>query len=260
MTLQQQLSLEVIESSKDGAFNSRLSRVVSKLFARVVKAEEETPKPYSTDLIDMESLICSMEDILVACQETQKDPSSLTSDSVQACTDMVRILVISIVGAHRGAEQLRAQLDELGIDCQTSALGVMITSCEEELGTDEFVDAIQDEVPVPITDQKDPSPSKIASKDVATLVSNLANASQQPEREVALEALREYKAKYGSDELNIYLQQVSSTFRAFMEDQLADEPSPPKPVLEREGSSMSEQRLGILVLLVLLPLCSRLLP
>ena len=43
MTLQHQLSRESPESAEDEAFTSRLSRVVSKLFTRVIRAEEAAP-------------------------------------------------------------------------------------------------------------------------------------------------------------------------------------------------------------------------
>ena len=69
------------------------------------------------------------------------------------------------------------------------------------------------------------------ARDVASLVSALGSAPQGPSREEALDALREYTATNGEDELNEHLQHVSSPFRAFIEHQLQGDA--PKPSMRR---------------------------
>jgi hypothetical protein len=82
MTLQQQLSREIPETAEDEAFISRLSRVVSKLFSRVIKAEEGTSNPFSEVQFDLEAIVCFMEDLLVASEEITSD----SAESVDAKT------------------------------------------------------------------------------------------------------------------------------------------------------------------------------
>ena len=74
MSLQQQLSLNSSDS-KDAMFNSRLSRVVSKLFSRVVKAEEASIQPFASEDFDTEAIICCLDDALVACEKLIEETS-----------------------------------------------------------------------------------------------------------------------------------------------------------------------------------------
>jgi hypothetical protein len=230
LTLQQQLSLEVSDDADDDGFNSRLSRVVTKLFARVVKAEEGVADPFSSDLIDLEALICSMEDLLVAAETRVV---SLVDGSSEACYEMVKTLVLAIMNAHQGSAYLRAQMEELGIDPHTSALGTMIALCDEDGTDDDLLADISEEPVTTRTLMKGPS------KDISSLVSTLASASQGDERDGALEALRRYKDIHGDEELSAHLEQVSSPFRAYIEEQLGEYSGPQKQ--EVSGGSMSER-------------------
>jgi hypothetical protein len=241
MTLQQQLSLESYDEETP-AFNSRLSRVVAKLFARVVKAEEGGPNPFSPDVFDTEALLCAMEDLLVACQQAEHNASPEMLESIDGCNEMVRMLVLSIIKAHGDASFLRTLLDDLGVDSLSSALGVLVSSCEEEAVESEsehWSDAREDPLPV---EAAIALPTERPSKDVATLVSDLGSAPQGPVRDAALDALRDHIATHGKEELNAHLAQVSSPFRSFIEGELGPDPSPEKSMLlQGSGSSMSER-------------------
>jgi hypothetical protein len=241
MTLQQQLSLESFDDETT-AFNSRLSRVVAKLFARVVKAEEGGSNPFSPEVLDTEALLCAMEDLLVACQQAEHIASPDMLESIDTCNDMVRMLVLAIIKAHGDASFVRTLLDDLGVDPHSSALGVLISSCEEE--------AVESESEVWSDAREDPLPVEAAfalrterpSNDVATLVSDLGSAPQGPVRDAALNALRDHIATHGKEELNAHLAQVSSPFRSFIEGELGPDLSPEKSMLlQRSGSSMSER-------------------
>jgi hypothetical protein len=241
MTLQQQLSLESFDEETT-AFNSRLSRVVAKLFARVVKAEEGGPNPFSPDVLDTEALLCAMEDLLVACQQAEHTASPEMLESIDACNDMVRMLLLSIIKAHGDASYVRTLLDDLGVDPHSSALGVLISSCEEDAVESEsevWLDAREDPLPV---EAAIALPTERPSNDVATLVSDLGSAPQGPVRDAALDALRDHIATHGKEELNAHLAQVSSPFRSFIEGELGPDPSPEKSMLlQHSGSSMSER-------------------
>lgn len=230
MTLQHQLSRETNESAEDQAFRSRLSRVVSKLFTRVIKAEEAAADPFNASQIDLEALVCWMDDLLVACDEMAAE----TGDgSEEPCRAMVNTLVEAIVRAHGGTEYIQKHLDAVGIDRHSSALGLVIEPYEtttlvysdedpQELQTAQYAEksrTVSQEASKPATLLGKKGPSK----DVASLVSALVSAPVGPAREAALDALRNFKAMHGDAELNAHLAQVSSTFRAFIEEQLGED-------------------------------------
>lgn len=230
MTLQQQIISESSTNPDKEAFNRRLSRILTKLFARVIKAEESLSDPYSVDHVDMELLICAMEDILTACREVEV---SYPGVSASACKDMVKSLVSSIVSEHGSSALLLEQMGELGIDSVTSELGslVSVTSVDSEAA----VVTTPSPKSSPIEEKKMDTMS--ASKDISALVSAVASAPQGAERDAAVAALRQYREENGERELRDHLNHVSSPFRAFIEDQLArGDPSP-----QKENSSMTER-------------------
>lgn len=236
MTLQQQLSHALSATrGEEEAFNTRLSRVVTKLFMRVIKAEESTNSPFSELQIDLEALVCFMEDLLVAFEVT-KDycvPAAL-SESVEACRTMVNSLVEAIVRAHGGDEHILKYFDALGIDRRCSPLGNLIDAIGGRMPT------VESEIAINSTATIKSTPTH-ASRDVAALVSALASASNEFERDVALESLRSYRSLHGDDELDAHLREVSSPFRAFIKDQLRDDSKPEKAIHDSAGDSMSER-------------------
>ena len=250
MALQQQLSLEAAPPDCDEAFNGRLSRVVSKLFQRVIKAEETVNEPFGASTVDLEAIVCSMDDLLVACHEAESE--GVDEQSTSSCKQMVDMLVQSIAKA-RGAQFLIDQMEELGIDPDSSSLGRAVALVCEAIGERTTTRRVE-EAPVEAPHISAPSPSlpstapKSPSKDVATLVSTLGNAAPGQKRDAALEALRDYKASYGDNELNTHLEQVSAPFRAFIQAQLAEDDrsqqqqqQPSTTTAGAESGSMSER-------------------
>jgi hypothetical protein len=228
MSLQHQLSVEVNEP-----FNSRLSRIVSKLFMRVLKAEEGVHQPFCPVHFDLEAIVCLMDDLL--------ESPAMTGVSTDTCREMVEALTQSIVRAH-GSAFLLQLIDELGIDFETSALALSVASIEHADAGDAQVEAPFEAPQAPLRPPPFPSPTnKGQSRDVATLVSTLGSASQGPDRDISLEALRNYVALYGDEDLNAHLQQLSAPFRAFIEGQLDDHDRLDKAVVETKGNSMSDR-------------------
>lgn len=215
-----------------------------KLFARVVKAEESVVAPYTSGGIDMEALLCSMEDSL---EDSKLDGSNLNEPDV--CAEMVTSLLRSITVVHGNATGIRRQMQELDIDPNNSALGVLLTKFSETWLSDDAQQVIDPKnlaVNETVTSSLDASQSaqpKTPSKDVATLVSRLARAPPGEEREAALTAIRAYKLAYGREELDAHLLQLSGAFREFIVEQINREPSPQKQSLplENAGSSVSER-------------------
>jgi hypothetical protein len=215
LSLQQQLVVDnAREADFDEAFNSRLSRVVSKLFARVIKAEEAMAEPFSSGSLDIEAIVCGAEDFLTAVHNSPLQPGSMES-----CNGMIRNLLTAIM-QELGSGPIRDIMESVGIDSHSS-LALMLSSLEGGQSTepDSF-----DLRPLPTEPafSAQPTPGRGSSWNAATLVSAVANAPPGVEREAALDALRQYKAVNGDEDLVAHLNQLSSAFRAFIEEQIAD--------------------------------------
>eukprot|EP00977_Amphora_coffeiformis_P028440 scaffold35161_cov153-Amphora_coffeaeformis.AAC.4 len=231
LTIQQQLCLEPSDDPESGAFHRRMSRVITKLFARVVRHEEGLPAPFSPETIDMEALVCIMEDTLVACSQAGNDHGASDRDTIEICSDLVRTLVQSIVKTYGGPSRLLNFMNDLGID-ESSELGKLVQS----LTKGPVSQNLEKNLP--------PRPNAETSRgpSVGVLVSAFVNAKEPGERQNALSALRAYKQENGESELKTHLEQVSPAFRAFLEEQLSalNEPSPEKGTPDKT-SSMSER-------------------
>lgn len=228
MTLQQQLASEIAAngSSEDNS-SSRLSRVITKLFSRVIRTEESSQHAYDAEFFDMEALICFLEDTLAS------------SNCFESCRDMVKSLVTSILTKHGNCESLWSQMDELEIDRVESALGFMVLECGRELDLhDTGLQVLTSSSP-----SRNPSsqfPPKTPARDVAKLVSTLGSAATGDQRREALLAIRKYKEENGNEELEAHLQQLSGTFREFIEDQLQGA-TPEKLEDEQATESVSDR-------------------
>jgi hypothetical protein len=204
---------------------------VVKLFGRVVKAEESVPVPYTSGKIDMEALLCSLEDSLVASKYLEE----FNPDEPAVRVEMIASLLRSITTIHGGDSTIRRQMEELDIDPRNSALGILLHEIDTNKAMGTAVSSSHDTLQA--------VQPKTPSKDVATLVSRLGLAPPGEEREAVLEAIRAYKSAYGRDELDAHLQQLSGAFREFIVEQIDREPSPQKQPLpiENTGSSVSER-------------------
>jgi hypothetical protein len=222
MSLQLDLGFDT-DGDSNSVFNSRLSRVVTKLFARVVKAEEGTPIPFSSSGVDTEAVLCCLEDTLVACDNAERERRY--EDGVAASRNLVKVLIVSMLKARGGPTTIRNELDEIGINPDSTSLGNLVTSCAAELNF--------------------PAASSLRTAhrehpDVAALVAAVGSSQKGPERDVAVSALRTHKEKYGDDQLNAHLNDVSAAFRAFILEQLSDNPAKPSGDTSKAGS-MSER-------------------
>ena len=226
LALQLQLCTVGNDTAADAAFNSRLSRIVTKLFAKVLKAEASSVTPFSPETVDVEAIICALEDMLVATAFAPGAPNRNRQDAVETCSNMGRALMIPIINSRGqgGLEEIRAMMDELGIDSRESKLALLVTSCESEL--DYSSNNIEEEVKrLPSAPS---SPARKPSMDIATLVSELGSAPEGPERDAAVAALRRYNELHGRAELNDHLREVSEAFRAYIMDQLEESSSSPE--------------------------------
>ena len=97
LNLHLQLSLES-DGSSDAVFNSRLARVVNKLFTRAIKSEEGGVGAFSNASMDVAAVLCCLEDTLVRCDQVER--SSMGSDAVQSSRNQARLLVTAMLKAH----------------------------------------------------------------------------------------------------------------------------------------------------------------
>ena len=198
--------------------------MVVKLFSRVVKAEECVEDPYVQGKIDMEALICSLEDILAS------NENNIPSEADDVSIEMIKSLLKSILSVQGSATAIRGLMEELDIDPITSALGKLLIQCDGDLGT------IDTEIVTQPTINTVP-PKMTPSKDVASLVSRLGCAPPGEEREAALASIRGYKLEYGDTELDTHLQQLSGPFREYIMEQINRDPSPMKKQMSNDATS-----------------------
>jgi hypothetical protein len=222
MSLQLDLGFDT-EGGANAVFNSRLSRVVTKLFARVVKAEEGTPVPFSSSVVDTEAVLCCLEDALVACDDAEQE--GRYEDGVTASRNLVKVLIVAMLKARGTPTSILNELDELGINPVSSSLGNLVTSCAEELN---------------LPTASPPRAAQREHPDVAALVAAVGRSQEGPERDAAVSALRSHKKTYGDDQLNAHLNDVSAAFRAFILEQLSENPAKPGGDTSK-ASSMSER-------------------
>ena len=223
MTLQLQLQLKtsVPEASaeEDEVFTHRLSRVITKLFARVIRAEEGRNNPYSQSGMDVEALLCAVEDYLSCCHETKYKVPAPSVESIGVCTDMAKALIRSILESHGNSVDLRRLMTDIEIN-DDSVLGQMVAACEDELGLSTPKRAVAIASTASPSSPPMSSQPKTPSRDVAVLVSKLGSAPAGAEREDALHAIREYRAANGDEEIRAHLQQLSGPFREYIEEEL----------------------------------------
>lgn len=208
--LAEEVSVTVIEDIND--LNSRLSRVISRLFVRVIKSEESSEDPYAPIHMDMESLVCIMEDTLESCKATFGPP-------MDACKEMVLNLTESILKSYGHVGQLHKVMEDASISVTSSLLAGLLNSLSPG-GQTSTSDTV-----------KRPS--------VAELVTALGNSREGVNRDTALAELRKHREEFGTVELNAYLEEVSPAFRKFIEDQLNSGITSPSN--SESSNSMSER-------------------
>lgn len=206
ITLQDQLSSNA-GVGEDVQFNNRLSRVVTKLSTRVIKSEESTSHPFSSSSMDMETVLCFLEDTLDACRKREQP------EEAAATKHIVKSVVTGILKARRECTSIRQEMDDLQIDTYSSALGELVGSIASDLGL------IVSKPP------RNNSENHSENHDVGSLVSNVVSADQGPERTAAIDALKSYRTIHGDTELMHHLEDVSPAFRSYLVKELSETPS-----------------------------------
>jgi hypothetical protein len=106
---------------------------VTKLFARVLKAEETLDDPYNSSRVDVDLLVHSMESLLQRCKKAELGYAGDQQDQIRTCQKLVTDLVCSFLENSQGDGSLRKHLNCLGLNAGVSLLNDVITSCEKEI-------------------------------------------------------------------------------------------------------------------------------
>lgn len=213
LTLQHQLFFE------ESALNARLSRVVTKLFARVIKAEDTEKLPWAS--VDKVEVLKALDSHFAAFNDRKESAHLPGEHALVACERMAKMLVESMAKTLGGA-LMQEILIQAGIDVLCSPLCGILTQC----------------TPAEDPQKQSPMNSPMPCRGVATLVSSLGGAQTQLERDAALLALRQYTSEFGDQDLNLHLEQVSPVFRNFILEQLSKEDQS-----EATGNSAMAERL-----------------
>mmetsp|Transcript_23144 Transcript_23144/g.68292 ORF Transcript_23144/g.68292 Transcript_23144/m.68292 type:complete len:726 (-) Transcript_23144:89-2266(-) len=193
------------------SLTNRLSRVVAKLCNRVAKTEETANNPYSGG-VDIETLLCAMEDTLVASHDTEIEVGK--SGAMEPCNTMVRFVMMSALKSKSsagGATYFRSILKDISIDAHGSMLGKVISSCDVELNG------------APSSAQQDGSATSRSSEenhDDITLASLLSDIAKSDDRARSLASLRAFMAENPTVDIHSHLEPLSENFRAYVLEQL----------------------------------------
>jgi len=122
-----------------GSSDSRLPKIIAKLFGKVLKAEENSSLSFARKNFDINHLLCFIENTLVQIEDMrQKENESKNGESsnslesvLVSCTDMIKSLLQSML-KHRGLDVLNNVFVEKGIEPGNSLVDRLIVSCKVE--------------------------------------------------------------------------------------------------------------------------------
>jgi len=199
--------------SSDDATNTtnRMSRIVTKLFSRLVKAEESELQPFSENRLDIESLLCTLEDVLVDCNTLSAQRSNVNefdNNKIKPCKNMGRAMMLHLLKAKSKegkSYDLKLMLDKLDLGNASS----LFVSCCHELGLDT---AEEIETRKASADEVD--------EELSELIYAVGGAGEEGDRVRALNKLRDYMARNQTADLESHLSNLSAQFRLYILQQL----------------------------------------
>mmetsp|Transcript_17042 Transcript_17042/g.24280 ORF Transcript_17042/g.24280 Transcript_17042/m.24280 type:complete len:358 (+) Transcript_17042:3151-4224(+) len=116
---------------ENSATSTRLARVSSKLFTRVIKSEESSSSAFGPHICN-ESLLYSVEQFLASIADLKRH-SSLEGDNLAELPKMLLTAFISVKGVSSETD-LRKLMASAGIDWNKSRLGGLIQKCLSNAG------------------------------------------------------------------------------------------------------------------------------
>ena len=216
LSIQQQLCeaniSENVEPVDTANLSPRMARIITKLFARVVKAEESLSNAYFRNGVYVDSIFLSITAVFLM------KPTDLEYEYYKPCQNMVRVLVLSILKAAKmqnNISRLNEIVDNLPIKSEKVAIFELMKTCSAELGIDlSYRETSSYHI---VENTSDIKHDKII---LPQLVSTVGSAENDSERRQAVEKLRTHVSNFGYDDLLSHLETVSSTFKDYILEQL----------------------------------------
>ena len=226
--LQRRLCEENVAETGGGKWDStstkhRLSRIVTKLSTRVIRAEENMPSPFFGDNFDTKVLILSLEELLSSIHEVEINHRG--GQEMEPCSTMARSLVLSLCKAKKsqqGAHTVSDIVNAVGLDTENSFVGRLVLSVGEPnlSGKDESAGikstSLSDSVSMPVKYGNEGNSEKASAK-LAKLLSDIAKAD---DRDESLSVLREFISLNPTVDVQSALEPLSPAFKAYILSQL----------------------------------------
>lgn len=220
-----------------------MSRIVTKLLARVIKAEENEIVPFSMKEGQWGLLFATIEEVMVKCNALSPQPpsgadstlvsdlDSFSGDHMAPCIEAVKTFVHHVLTAKSKQGklmELRNILEKSGI-VESSFTGKLFSECCKSIGISPIYG--------PSSRNFQQSPSKKTYDDdyLSELIFAVGGAEDDDDRIDAMDDLREYVNAHKDIDIQSHLSGVSAHFRKYILDQLN---SPFRPLLSRSERSM----------------------
>lgn len=225
----------------------RMSRIITKLFNRVLKAEGNEPNPFSSDEFDLEAVFTSLEMVLSKSQSPGAysvsgilsdtsdltDLDSMAGDKMAPCKTMCNTFMIEVLKAkhvQNRATDIKFAIRKIGYIRDTFT-GRLFISCCNELGLDALVSPQKD----PNNSTKDTTIQEYDADHLSELIFAVGNAEEDDDRVHALEDLRDFMDSHPGIDLESHLSSLSASFRKFIMEQMK---SPFKRPLRQSSRSL----------------------
>jgi len=229
--------------------HNRMSRIITKLFSRVIKAEESEDLPFSGKDLEFNCLLSALEDVLGRTCSVQGpngsnsitgnviDSDFSSDDRMMPILTMGRTLMIHILKSKCStgrAEKVKNVIDTLKFP-KDSLTRRLYVSCCSELGLEKIVDVEKDKSP------KEKSPGRQRKgydvDQLSELIFAIGRAEEDEGRMYAFDDLREFMNKYEKVDIESHLSTISAPFRKYILDELKN-PSPFRPPLSSSSRSV----------------------
>ena len=236
-------SVDQDNSSQEQVTNTqRMSRIITKLFSRVIKAEESEIAPFTSRQTNVEAILMGIEQFLIKCDSisgsvthstdgsTLTDPASLRdADKLAPCHDMIHTLVLQLIkakNAQDSMQELRNELMNNGLH-QSTFTGRLVATCCTELGLTPIyrVETISSK-----TDSRSYDPDYLSE-----LIYAVGRAGDDDDRIASMDDLRDYLDAHKDIDIESHLSGVSAPFRKYILDQLR---SPVRAITSAGSRSM----------------------
>jgi len=213
----------------------RVSRIITKLFNRVLKSEVNEPLPFGGKTFDLDCVLERLEDALsksqtqstvahsVAASDTSDltDLDSMAGDKMAPCRNMCNSLMIELLkakNAQGAATEVKVALRKLGYLTETFS-GKLFISCCTELGLDSLVSPQKGPIgpisPVSVSSNKSYDVDQLSE-----LIFAVGGAEEDDDRVDALEDLRDFVDKHPNINLESHVSGLSGPFRNYIMEQM----------------------------------------